>query len=192
MIYSPILTSLEELIIECSDSYNIISDYEENRSVLVLGGQITFGIGCTTAGLMYSNIIGRKFNVNIHRIAFDSECFLEEILKIIKDEKILRAYDLAIIELNSLDNTEILKEILLALNECCKDIVGWYAFNDSAETNLHLESFPDLKVKDVSCIFNKEYKDMCTFDDEHINDAGNIMIYKSLTPLIKEVTKWNI
>lgn len=186
MIYAPILNRVDELVIECPDEYSIICEDSADRSILVIGGQKTFGIGCTTVGSMYSNIIGRKFNADIRRIAFNSDSYHDKIPEILNDNR--THYDLCIIELEDNFNPSLLQDTLSLLEECSDNIIGWYALNN---TKLKIERH-DIKIKDISCVFNDELKDMCSFDDDYINDAGNIMIYKSLKPLIKEVTKWNI
>ncbi len=196
MIYSPLFASLDDVKIEFGDAYEVVASDSYNRSMLMMGGQKTFGIGCTTAGTLYSNIIGRKFNSDIINVSYLEENYLEKLNKYFLNLENDSRYDIGILELDYLNDGSIaeLKSIIDAMNSCCKHVIGWYAFNDSDDNKkeiINRELSDEIErglliIEDVSTIFN-ENKDMCTYDDEHINDAGNVLIYKKLSSTIKEV-----
>lgn len=195
MIYSPLLADMHEVTVEFGDRYEVIQSDNPKESLLVMGGQKTFGIGCTTTGTMFSNIIGRKFNCNIVNVSSVDNDYLERLNNYLDNQSNEKQYKIGIIELDYLnDNDNIaLNSIIDAMNLCCENVIGWYAFNDSNSKKDLINQILNDKIKngliaieDMSMIFNED-KDMCSYDDEHINDAGNVLIYKKLSSLIKGV-----
>lgn len=195
IIYSPLLATLDDVNIEFGDRYDVVQSDDSNGSILVMGGQKTFGIGCTTVGTMYSNIIGRKFGFDVVNVSYLEENYPEKLNDYLMNHGHENQYLLGIIELDCLNDDSIfeLKSTINALNSCCKHVIGWYAFDDSTDKreiiNRELSDEISRKlivVEDVSMIFNEE-SDMCCYDNKHINDAGNVLIYKKLSTVIKGV-----
>lgn len=196
IIYSPLLARLEEVNIEFGDRYEVVQSDKPNGSILVMGGQKTFGIGCTTAGTTYANIIGRKFNSDVVNVSYLEDNYLEKLNEYMTNNENERRYDIGILELDYLNNSSIneLKEIVRAMNSCCEEVIGWYAFttSDDDKKEIITKGLSDeidrklINILDVSTIFN-ENGDMCSYNDKHINDAGNVLIYKTLSSTIKGV-----
>lgn len=195
MIYSPLLASMDEVSVEFGDRYEVIQPDDKKESVLVMGGQKTFGIGCTTAGTMFSNIISRKFNFNIDNVSYKDKDYMTKLKDYLSNQNNECQYKIGIIELNCLNNqsADDMKYVVNAMNLCCEHIFGWYAFDDSdSKKDVINQKLSDeindglIVIEDMSLIFN-QHRDMCSYDDENINDAGNVLIYKKLSRLIKGV-----
>lgn len=195
IIYAPLFATVENIEVECEDNYEILpADMSDDKSILVMGGQKSFGVGCTTCGTMFSNIIGRKHNANVKNISFHEGDYLEKLFDYLKKNKIGCSYYLGILELDYFNDksSEYLKDIITNMNMHCEHLIGWYAISDSQNyrkkniKKVLSDESDRIIVKDLSFIFNEE-SDMCTYDDEHINDAGNILIYSELICDIMEV-----
>ena len=195
IIYSPLLAMLDDVNIEFGDRYEVVQSDDSNKSVLVMGGQKTFGIGCTTVGTMYSNIIGRKFDCDVVNVSYLEDNYPEKLNDYLMNHGDKNQYVMGIIELDWSNDADIfeLKSTINAMNSCCEHVIGWYAFSDSTDKkeiiNRELSdeiSRKQIVVEDVSTIFNEE-SDMCCYDNKHINDAGNVLIYKKLSTIIKGV-----
>ena len=61
LIYGPIGANLTKLqIIMNDDDYGTIIDWIPEKSMIAVGGANTFGIGCTTASFLFSNILEKN------------------------------------------------------------------------------------------------------------------------------------
>ncbi|RAP52092.1 MAG: hypothetical protein BZ137_09235 [Methanosphaera sp. rholeuAM130] len=200
LLYTPLLSDLEELIIETDDEHHIeYIDDNDNPQILVCGGSTSFGMGCTTVSLMFSNILARKLVANITNVSFDDKDYIRRLRECrITDSH--NKYAVGIIELNEIDFDEksstYLKELINDLNSCCDITIGWYYLEEATavcEEVLKEEvNNASIILKDVSHILNDENRDMCSYGNGYINDSGNILIFKELFSTICEVTKWNI
>jgi hypothetical protein len=192
------LSDIEELIIELDDNYSFELIEEKNdRKILVCGGTASFGMGCTVVSLMFSNILARKLNANVKNISLDDENYLKRInVEKLYDKE--EHYDIGILELNGItkyESTNNLKDIINKMNSCCDITLGWFFDNEIEKIKemLKYEINNELIIiKDISYMFNEENKEIYTYNNNIINDSGNIVIFKELFSTIREVSKWNI
>ena len=200
LLYTPLLSDLDKLVIETDDKHHI--EYIEentNRKILVCGGPTSFGMGCTAVSLMFSNILARKLDANITNISYCNDDYLKKIEENFSMDTSGK-YKVGIIELNGLNHEKIstnnLRNLIDYLNSHCDILIGWYylkEINEVAEELLKEEIENNtIILKNISLIFNEKNRDMCSYGNEYINDSGNILIFKELFSTICEVTKWNI
>ena len=197
LLYTPLLSNLEELTIETNNQQHIeYIDDKNNKEIIVCGGSTSFGMGCTAVSLMFSNILGRKLGANITNISYDTDDYIEKINESsLIDTK--NRYDVGIIELNCVEKDKIIlyKQVIEKLKSCCDILIGWYfheEIKDIIGEFLKEDLDNNIILKDISYIFNEDNKDMCSYNDKCINDSGNILIFKDLFSTICGVTKWNI
>lgn len=96
------------------------------------------------------------------------ECYLNKILDLLSKSKV------TLICWHSLPYTDLEKRKLL-----------------SEIMNKRVVSNTNYIYLDLDFIFSEQYIDMCTYSINFINDAANILIYKSLNEVIKWCV-WNI
>jgi len=200
LIYGPILSNLSKLEIALPENTTgtIIRDDNE-LNILIAGGMYSYGMGCTTTSLMFSNILGRKTNANIDNISFVENDFLKRTYEYLKRENFPK-YNVGIIEVDNYSQDKILlNEYLIKtiniMKGFCNRIICWYSIsNYTEEQKKNLEklleneiSSNNLELLDISFIFNSENKDLCTFSDKFINDTGNIMIYKEMEEIVVDM-----
>lgn len=205
MIYGPILSEINQLYIEIPDGNfsRIINNYWDIE-VSFFGGIHTFGIGCTTVGLMFSNILSRKLNFKSYNIAFNSPNYLNQIYDFFKEDKSIPHSKIAILELDYYNQNDdiirkYLKDVVNLLNKHYPIVIGWFSIppkKSYKQENIYellKEEIYEKKIiiEDYSFLYDEEYFDMCTFGFNFINDAGNIMIFKRLKEVLGEL-KWNI
>ncbi len=205
IIFGPIIGKLSKLqVIIPDDAEGSIINPNPNRNMVVAGGFNSFGIGCTTTGCMFSNILERKFNANVSHVTFNTLNYLENVCHYYK-KGVPPVVDVGILELDNYTQheslvEEVLPDVIRFMKLRCKHLIGWYSISDSKDfkkiiANNTIKDFiynKDLEVLDLSYLHDDEHKEMCTFSDVYINDTGNIMIYKELEECIRRVTKWNI
>ncbi len=200
LIYGPILSNLSKLEIALPENTTgtIIRDDNE-LNILIAGGMYSYGMGCTTTSLMFSNILGRKTNANIDNISFVENDFLKRTYEYLKRENFPK-YNVGIIEVDNYSQDKILlNEYLIKtiniMKGFCNRIICWYSIsNYTEEQKKNLEklleneiSSNNLELLDISFIFNSENKDLCTFSDKFINDTGNIKIYKEMEEIVVDM-----
>ena len=169
--------------------------------MLFVGGIHSFGIGCTACGVMFSNIIGRKFNKHYQNISFNENNHLKYIYDYL-DRFDLNKIETIILELDYVrQDCEIFDEyaekVIKKLKSRCNNLICWYTLPESeSEKFLKLNNFLEKNSKkrgiyflNLSLIYNNEFSYMCTHSKNFINDAGNIIIYKNLFKQINEINK---
>ncbi len=205
MIYGPIISTLRKLqIIIPDDSYAKIIRLIPDKNVVVVGGPTTYGIGCTTAANMFSNIIERKFDANVYHVAYDDKNYLEKV-KDFYSNNTPPVVDIGILELDYFSQNELVVEedlvdVINLMNQRCKRVVGWYCIPESRmyksiilnKTIQKLVNNGEIEVLDLSFLYDEKHKDMCTYNVWFINDSGNIFIYKKIKEVIRRLTQWNI
>ena len=95
-------------------------------------------------------------------------------------------------------NEKILDEYLINVvnlfKSKCDKLICWYTLphDDSYKKN-HIHDLlnqnfnkNELIIKDLSCLYNNEYLNKCTFSKNFINDTANIYIFKELSKIIGE------
>lgn len=202
MIYGPILSELSELKVEIDNQYDskIIQPLDSNRNVGFFGGIHSFGIGCTTVGTMFSNILGRKQNLNTHQITFNDRNYLEHIYNFFKSSENIPYFDICILELDYYNQDDeivekYLKDVVTLIKAHCDVLIGWFVISPKKEYKyenidkiLYEEiSNGDIIIENYSWLYDEEYYDMCTFGYHFINDTGNIMIFKRLQIRLEEL-----
>jgi len=207
MILGPLWGDVSKLLIEYpDDSYMRINNEISERKILFAGGTYSFGIGCTTVGLKYSNILARQFNASKLDLCFNErKNHLTKVLEYYRSHDDLPQVDVGILEIDSFEQDinsikENLKEIIEYMKGHCEHIIGWYCLPNSKNNKKQLikEILKDeikndnIILVDMSFIYDKHFIDMCTLSNNFINDTGNIYIYKRLNEVIEGVTKWNI
>ncbi len=205
MIYAPALSTLSKLEVEISDENyaSIIKEIPENN-IIVAGGPISHGVGCTSVNNMFSNILERNLDAYVYHITSSSKNYLEYVLNFYQEGKSAIA-DVIILELDYYGQNEsviedTLPKIIKILKKRCKYLIGWYAipevksFKKLIANNIisKYEEDENMKILDLSFIYDDEFKDMCTFNNWFINDIGNIIISKEIEECIRGLTIWNI
>lgn len=199
LIYGPALCEVELLKIEIednSDAYILNADF--SNDVLVVGGIHSLGIGCTSSGVMFSNILGRKFNKRFQNISFNDSNHLKAIYDNI-DKYNLQNLDVIILEVDYIWQKDdifdkYVGKVIKKLKSKCNNLICWYAIPKSksgkySKVNNFSKKYSkkrDISFLDLSFIFDEEYYEMCVHSNNYINDAGNIMIFKKL---FKEINK---
>ena len=200
MIYGPILSELNMLNIEIPENcYSKIIDSSKN-SMSVFGGIHSFGIGCTTVGVMFSNILGRKLNYNVNQITFNERNYLKFLYNHLNNFDSIPHSSIGILELDYYNQDDkivenYLKDVVALIKEKCDILIGWVAIhpNKSYKINNICEILRDeinndaVIFENYSHIYNEDYYDMCTFGFHFINDAGNILIFKNLQKKLGEL-----
>lgn len=196
MICGPILSSLKRLSVSCPDSYKISklkSDYATD--ITVIGGIHTFGIGCTTVGLMFPNIISRKINAKINHISYNNKNYLKDVFLNLLISDVKSFFGIIEVDYYYQDDEIVQKylyEIIKLMKSKFEHIICWFSIPDKHIYKKHniyeiLKKEIDnneITLIDMSFLYKEPYKDMCTLNDYFINDAGNIMIYKKLMEII--------
>lgn len=194
MLYGPILADLTKLTIEMADKYtmSIIKEYMVNK-ITIAGGIHSFGIGCTTTGMMFSNIIGRKTNTIINNLAIYNNNHLKRYHEkyIEKNEEIAYS-DICILEIDSYlqkeENVENYLDSIIKLFESkCNKLICWYALPNNNpkkriinEITKRYSANNNIIFEDCSFIYDEEHSDMCIYSNNFINDTANVLIYKQL------------
>lgn len=199
LIYGPILNKLAYLDIEISNEFDFEKINTQSRKNILIGGGIhSFGVGCTTSSVMFSNILGRKNGVNITNISQYDTNYLERLFDEYNSEN-LSNFDVGILELDYCNqNEDILDKYLLNVvdlfNSKCNHLIGWYTLQDRDKNkkdkiNFLLSDYIKenrIIIKDLSYLYNAENLNKCTFGRNFINDTANIYIYKALNKIIGE------
>lgn len=204
VVYCPLLCKLDYLTLELPDNCFFKKKTNSEKKILVVGGINTFGNGCTKTSLMYPNILSRKLDSELALMSTNKINYLEEIHDSLKKTKSNEYYDIGIIELDYVGQSDemvdkYLEKIINNLDKKCKFIIGWYSLpNFKQGKNQKISQITEkyknsdhILIENLSQIHN-EYKDVCTLNDFYLNDSGNIFIYKKLIETIGSVTKWNI
>lgn len=200
LIYGPIGANLTKLqIIMNDDDYGTIIDWIPEKSMIAVGGANTFGIGCTTASFLFSNILERKFNVTMYNASFNNRNYLENVYTYYQSSN-PPIVDIGILELDHYSQSEsaveeLLPEIISLMNLRCKKLIGWYNIPENKAfkkiiANNTIKNFiyeNKLEIVDLSKLYDVEYRDMCTFNNYYINDTGNMMLYKELSKVIRRL-----
>lgn len=200
LIYGPILNKLAYLDIEIGNEFTFEKiDTQSRGNILVGGGLHSFGVGCTTSSVMFSNIIGRKHGVNITNISQYNTDYLDILYNEYTFEN-LSNYDIGILELDYCNqNDEIVDEYLLKVVDLfrskCNHLICWYALqnrdnNKKNKINDLLREYTKenkIIMKDLSYLYGGEYFNKCTFGRNFINDTANIYIFKELNTIIGEL-----
>lgn len=205
LVYGPILSKIEKFSISVPEE-NTIRKIERNyeNKLLVIGGMHSFGIGCTTTGVMFSNILSRKLDLEVNQITFNNRNYIKDIYYFLNNNEISN-YEYIIFELDYLNqDDELVNEYLVKtidlLKNHCKKIIGWIVIppkntykKNNLEKLIHQNKL-DKKVLiyDFSDIYDDALVDMCTSSDYFINDTGNIIIFKKLINILRSLEKWNI
>lgn len=199
LIYGPILTDISELSIEIDDNYFIEnSSFDFNKKILVAGGLHSFGIGCTSAGYMFSNILSRKINADVSHLTYNSADYLNLIYNDLKNLDYKSSYDIGILELDYVAQNDeyvekYLEDVVDILSNKCKLVIGWFSIplkkykkDNILEILDYNVSNKNLIICDINSIYD-ELKDICTYSNRFINDSANVVIYEELKKIIVEL-----
>ena len=192
LIYGPVFSEIRLLKVEIEDGSKITPlSNDISNEVLFVGGIHSLGIGCTASGVMFSNILSRRFDKHFQNISFYETNYLKTIHEKLNEYK-LGKYDTIILELDYVRQDEAVfdkyaKKVIKKLNSKCKHLICWYTMPKSEEKYSKLIEFAekysrkrDITILDLSFIYDEELSEMCTHSKNFINDTGNIMIYKKL------------
>ncbi len=193
LIYGPVLSEIELLKIEIDNGSEItVLNNEISNEVLIVGGIHTLGIGCTASGVMFSNILARRFDKHFQNISFNETNHLKTIYEKI-DNYNLDKYDTIILELDYIRQDEAVfdeyaKKVIKKLKSKCNNLICWYALPKSesgrysklTEFEKKYSKKRNISVLDLSFIYDEDLSEMCTHSKNYINDTGNIIIYKEL------------
>lgn len=193
LIYCPILTQLDIISISIPNE-DTINEISFNKNMLIAGGIHSYGVGCTTTGLMFSNILSRMLEYNVKNISVYENNFIKNILKSLED--IEEKYDLGILELDFVNQeeeyvTKYLKNVISAMEKKCDKLICWWTIPNSKKSKIQklsniIESISNSKIEfiDMSCLYDDEYKQYCTSSDNFLNDTGNIFIFKKFSKVL--------
>lgn len=207
MIISPILSQLKTLTIEVPEDKTVQLDTTiSDKKIVVAGGIHSYGIGCTTVGLKFSNILSRNMNLSIMDLTYNNRTsYLENINNYYEENPLASDANVGILELDyALQDDEIvneyLKNVVNHMLRQCDHLICWYClpkqklYKRALIFDNLMEEITEKKITilDLSYIYDEDHEDMCTASMNFINDAANVLIYKKLKETIMEVTKWNI
>lgn len=195
LIYGPILATIKKLWVTVPNSKNIRLIDNNSSNILIVGGIHSFGIGCTTTGVMFSNLLGRKLNYDIQHLTYNSNNFLRDVFLFLNSNH-LPKYDYIIMELDYFNQddyfvSEYLLEIVNILRNQCTVFIGWSSIPKSKSyKNKKINDLLIDKLEDNSFLFDfsdiyYDYSEICTLNDYFINDSGNIVIFKKLFDFIR-------
>lgn len=202
LIYGPILSNLNKLTVEINDNfYSKIIDNWFVDELSFFGGISTFGIGCTTVGTMFSNILSRKLGLKTNNISFNQRNYLKSVYNFLIDHiKDIPHSEFIILELDYYNQDDeivkkYLKYIVKFLKMKCDFLIGWITIPpnksykiDNIYELLHDEiNNKDIIIEDLSFLYDEKYYEMCTFGFNFINDTGNIFIFKNLKETMEEL-----
>ncbi|MBR3139913.1 MAG: hypothetical protein IKF11_03480 [Methanobrevibacter sp.] len=198
LIYGPVFSEIETLKIEIEDGSEITAlNNDISNDILIVGGIHSSGVGCTASGVMFSNILARKFDKHFRNISFNETNHLKTINKELKNYD-LDKYDTIILELDYIRQDAAVfdsnaKKVIRKLKSKCNNLICWYTIPKSEEKYSKLTKFAqrysnkrNISVLDLSFIYDEELSEMCTHSKNFINDTGNIMIYKRLLEQINK------
>lgn len=191
IITSPILASLKELYIGIPKNCFLYPVSKERRKkLLFLGGIHTYGIGCTTSAMLFSNIVMRKGDYVVYNEAIKSNDYLRDTLKILKHNlDFLTEIDAVFLEGNYFrqsekDFCENMPEILDILNKFNFPVFIWNtALEKFLKLNLDKKIRKDiylLKTWDVL----RQNKELYFFSNNFINDAANVILSENFLKLL--------
>ncbi|RAP53513.1 MAG: hypothetical protein BZ138_00695 [Methanosphaera sp. rholeuAM270] len=206
MILGPILSQLKTLKIQVPENSTVQLDNElSERKVVIAGGIYSKGIGCTTAGLRFSNILSRNLDLSVMDLTYKNrKSYLKDIHDFYENNIISQA-DVGVLELHyALQDDEIvneyLKDVIRYMKKQCVHLICWYCL---PKTKLYKQAViydnlmdeledDNIEVMDFSFLHDEQHGDMCTASPYFITDAAHVLIYQKLRERIQEVTKWNI
>ncbi|MGN1155073.1 MAG: SGNH/GDSL hydrolase N-terminal domain-containing protein [Agathobacter sp.] len=198
MICLPIFSNLSDIQVGIDDECMLeVIERKNMMKILVLGGVSSYGIGCTSSSMMFSNIIARKLNCIVYNISFNNNQHLEVITQHI--DRIVDMYnefDVILFEAdyerqkpeivqNSLNN--ILQK--LSVYKC--PIVMWNIEKDKIYKYVvdnKQKSLSPVFLMPIKEVFEKE-SDLCCFSKNFINDTANILLYKMFSKFFDKITK---
>lgn len=196
LIYGPILNHINRLSIETPDeSYAECINDLDNGNILVCGGLVSHGMGCTTPALVFGNILGRKLNVSVDFNTFNDKDFLEKVNNTypeMSDKK----YYIGILEVDysNQNDQQVQKHLLNVVKHMkshCNHLICWsslppYRFYKKNNINKILEDNEDIILEDYSFIHEK-FEDICTYSGNFLNDSANMMISEKLEEKIRSL-----
>lgn len=200
LIYGPNLTGLDELEIEIPDGFDgEILQTNSSRKMMVLGGLNSFGIGCVTSGVFFSNILQRTFDAEVKKVVFNESNFLDKIYNYLKNEDDLPHVDISILEVDYINQNDeyvdkYLNEIIDILKLYSDYVICWLTIpnNKKYKRQKARELLNDKVIFEDLSYIHDDFTDMCTYSRFFINDSANILIFKRLKEVISGVTNWNI
>ncbi|AMD18070.1 hypothetical protein TL18_08590 [Methanobrevibacter sp. YE315] len=194
LIYAPILGTLSDLYLDVPEGSSIVSIEENNiDKIMIAGGIHSFGIGCTTSSMLFSNIIGRKTNSLVNNYSFNKSDFLKAYhSNYFKADKKFRKHDICILEVDSYsqkkeDVEKYLVDVVNFFKTKVNKLICWYALPPNRQSRKDLirkllkEYEGEIIIEDISCIYSDKYSDMCVYSNRFINDTANVFIYKKLS-----------
>lgn len=204
LIYGPILAHLARLFCVLKDEdFFAIPEYNNRKRCLILGGCKTFGIGVTSTGMMFGNILRREMLdcMEIQRVAFREKNYLDLIAAQVTKMD-LSVYDLVIFEVDTYgQNDQVVEKqlpiIMEQIAESVEKVICWYSLPKREEEKKQQISFildrwkdNQIRFLNMNHLFSPMCLDTCTYSLNFINDAGNILIYKALRHILEE--QWSI
>ncbi|RAP53504.1 MAG: hypothetical protein BZ138_00650 [Methanosphaera sp. rholeuAM270] len=204
LIYAPIMAKLSKLQIRIPDEKMIkVLGNIQKRNIVVAGGPISYGMGCTASKSIFSNIIERKTDGEVHRITFNEKNYLERIYEYY-DNNNPPVADIGVLEVDYFTQKEsvvedLLPEVILQMKQRCKHLVGWYTIPESKVfkkviANHSIQEYINqgFKIVDLSYLYSDEHKETFTYNINYLNDSGHVLVFKELMEEIRRLTKWNI
>lgn len=198
MIYGPILNTLENLEVESFDGSILEKrNVSTDLNLLIVGGLTSHGIGCTTSGMTFPNILARKMNASVDYATVNDKNYMRKVSDILakKDDE----YDFGLLEVDySNQDDEIvknyLKKVLVLMSSKCKKVVCWSAI---PEFKKYKKSYGYHLLKeleenniywvDYSFLHDDEHADYCTYSGHFINDSGNVIVARKLEERIRSL-----
>lgn len=198
LIYGPILNNIEKIEVESYDGTILESvNAPKDISILVAGGLISHGMGCTTSSLTFPNILGRRLNASVDYITFNDRNYLDKVPSYLKENN--KEYDFGLLEIDySNQDDEVvknyLKNVIKEMQGKCKTIICWSSIPRYKyyKKSFAYQIFKELKDNnlywvDYSFIHDEKHADFCTYSGNFINDSGNVIIAQKLQERIRSL-----
>ena len=203
-IFFPIVNTIVEAMVIISDDAEIVPVLYSDKRIVWCGGARLYGVGCTAANTICSNIIQSALKLDTINLSVWKNLFLEsqlgECIKEYRPHVIVMECSCKGMSLEYLkNNLEIFLFNIIESNENTPIYIlsedDWYMHDEKRERKIYVSKvIKQIKNKvnvsslfyiDVQDIFADDDLDMYTFSSNYINDYANIKIAKYLMSHIK-------
>ena len=200
-IFFPILNKIDKLMLDLNDGASI--EAINRKNIVVCGGKLSYGIGCTFANAMYSNTIARRLYCNpVNLSVFNSNKFYSDIGKNACEYSPVAIITECGCKQNSPDYLrdnlyEYLKNLVNYNPQSWIIVLGednWYMNeNKKLRKEMELDIVSQIKHKtkhnmlyiSLGDVFHNKTTDMLTYSSNFYNDYANYEIAKYLIPVLK-------
>ncbi len=208
-IYAPSFSYLGDVVVAIEDEYDAVPVDKGPHKVCFLGGLATFGTGVTSSTLMFTNLMTRRYQIEVKNISFYFWNWMDKLKPFLeKTSEQIQDCDLVFLECDaSTLSLEVLKhnleEITVFLLENTKaKVVLWnqpICYDNKTDEKKHyienmvnnlMEKYPcRIKLNDSYSVWDEQEIDYYSNDANYLNDNGNIYIYNRLKNNVEELCR---